>query len=427
MKSWKVLTILGCGINGLTGATSGQVGETGQNAAEPYAAAWEAWQKGEIGLAARLAGDRKSPGGMTDKGRHLRFLTAYVSGDYEDALAHYKQIGIDYERRSDLKQPVLDGLLHLGRYADAESFAREHKMPEWRVEQLGRLREHPLKASLTELTVIPYAAHPLADYFPAFPAELNATELTVHVDTGGTFLIMGKDRAKRLGIEIKTAGKGYHGATPVDMFVGLADSFRLGDAELKNVPVAVLASLSGPQDFVIFGTNVLQQFLSTLDYPNRRLILSPRGDAAQRTRHLAMLPKQRTRVPFYMWGDHYMFARGAVGRHKGLNFFIDSGLVSLHPGGAGGMRQAAFTTSMANLTAWGFAEDDLAKGVVESHLPVALGPLAQTNLLIVPGKVGTTPFGGVQMHGLLSHAFLKRYTWTLDFVKREYVFSGDSR
>lgn len=46
-------------------------------------------------------------------------------------------------------------------------------------------------------------------------------------------------------------------------------------------------------------------------------------------------------VPFFVWGDHYMFARGGFGDHRDLNFFVDSGLVSLHADGRGGIRPAS--------------------------------------------------------------------------------------
>lgn len=389
----------------------------------PTSEAWQAWEAGEIQqahqLALRLA--ELSPG--NHEARHILFLTAFVSGRYEEALGHFEKIDEAYARRSELDKRVIDAQVHQGRYADAERFARKNDMPAWMVTMLGERRQRPLRVTLTDLTIVPFASHPLTEYFPAFEAHVNGKPTVVHIDTGGTFLIMGPDRAKKLGIEVKEAGKGFHGATETTKYEGLARRFQLGAAVLENVPAVVLPTLTGHQDFVIFGTNVLQQFLSTLDYPGGRLILSPKGDATQRAKHMKMLPPDRSRVPFFMWGDHYMFARGAVGKHKNLNFFIDSGLVSLHPSPKGGLRQAAFSTSKERLLEWGIHEDEVAKNVIELPVPLSLGSLKQDNLLIVPGKVGTSPFGGVRMDGLLSHAFLKEYAWTLDFENREYVFS----
>jgi len=60
-------------------------------------------------------------------------------------------------------------------------------------------------------------------------------------------------------------------------------------------------------------------------------------------------------------------------------------------------------------------------------LAIVLGPLEQTGLLVVTGKVGTTSFGAVQMHGLSSHVFLKRYAWMLDSSERVYIFSPEAQ
>ena len=124
-----------------------------------------------------------------------------------------------------------------------------------------------------------------------------------------------------------------------------------------------------------------------------------------------------------MWGNHYMFVRGSVGNHTGLNFFVDSGLVDVTPDGKGGMLQSAFTTSRTKFLEWGFSEDQTTQPRFESGQALAIGPLEQTELLFRPGNVGDTDFGGVRIDGLISHGFLRQYAWTIDFDTREYIFS----
>jgi hypothetical protein len=230
---------------------------------------------------------------------------------------------------------------------------------------------------------------------------------------------MGPERAQRLGIELIDAGVGYHGTRSVPLQIGVARKFPLSSAVLKNVPVTVVPSLQGEQDFVIFGTNVLQQFLATLDYSNQRLILSTRGDAHLSKRHRAMLSDGGVEIPFYMWGDHYMFARGGFGDHKDLNFFIDSGLVSLAQ-----LRQACFLTTAEHYMKWGVDPERAAKSHFEASLPISLGPLVQRDQFFATVQNPTwESFGGVRIDGLISHAFLKEYTWTLDFETHRYTFS----
>ncbi|MEE9279179.1 MAG: retropepsin-like aspartic protease, partial [Myxococcota bacterium] len=387
--------------------------------------AWAAWRAGDVADAERLAAAHAE----SDEGRHLLFLCDFVQGDYVRALARHAEIDPAYPRHAELDPPVVEAYLHLARYADARAFAqRNGRLSEPARLQVSLRAGKPLTASLEGHTVVTFADHPLAPFFPAFEAEIEGHEHVVHLDTGGTFLIMGPDRAAAFGIELTPAGEGSHGSRRVPMSLGVAKRLRLGGAVLENVPVATLASLTGSQDFVIFGTNVLEQFLSTLDYPNARLILSKRGDPEAERAHRELLDEgDAVEIPFYMWGDHYMFARGGVGVRRDLNWFIDSGLVSLHPDGQGGMRQAAFIAAGADYLEWG-VDPGLVKDVFELPLPLSLGPLEQTGLLVLARDEGSPArdLGGIRIDGLLSHAFLKRYAWTLDFDRRVYRFHQEA-
>jgi hypothetical protein len=385
---------------------------------------WTAWEEGDVARARQTAAFLLDGDGPVDDARHILCLTSFVMGDYEDALSHHAKIDPRYNRYGELDRPVLDAYLHLARYADAERFARARGMPDWQCDMLAKRKERPLHVRLDGLSVVPFADHPLCEYFPAFDVEIDGKKVVAHMDTGGTYLLMGPSRAKALGIEVTEGGKGYHGSRQVKTHHGMVGEFRIGEAVLENVPVVVLASLEGQQDFIVFGTNVLQQFFSTLDYLDNRMILSPRDNAEERKKHLAMLPADRVEVPFYMWGDHYMFARGSMGEHERLNFFIDSGLVSLHPDGNGGLRQAAFTAPRGSFLEWGFEEEKVGERVFESDKALGLGPLEQTGLLFLTGdNVSWDSFGGVRIDGLLSHAFLQQYAWTLDFSNRKYIFT----
>jgi hypothetical protein len=170
---------------------------------------------------------------------------------------------------------------------------------------------------------------------------------------------------------------------------------------------------------VIVGTNLLERFLTTLDGPGRRLILSRRGDPAAEAAHRALIPARAAVVPFYLWGDHFMFARGGFGADRDRNFFVDNGLVFAVPG-EGGPRQASFAASKRQLKRLGLGGADRRRGYLESPLPLALGPLTQDRPIVVVGAAGDHSFGGVRIDGLISYGFLKRYLWTIDFDAREY-------
>ena len=102
---------------------------------------------------------------------------------------------------------------------------------------------------------------------------------------------------------------------------------------------------------------------------------------------------------------------------------VDSGLVALEPDGHGGMRQASFTSSSRKLKEWGIPDAEIHKGFFESPGPLSLGSLREDCPFIVVGPAGDTSFGGIRIDGLISHAFLKRYAWTVDFDTRNYRFA----
>ena len=390
------------------------------------ASAWAAWAAGDVDLAQALALDALAAQQAPDDARHLLVLTSIVRGDYRGGLDHYRSIAPSYRRAAQLADPVIDAYLHLGEIAEAAAFARaQRRVPSTTVQRLEAHVRRPMFVDLAAVTAVPFADHPLTEYLPAFDVEINGRPVAAHVDTGGPFLLMGPDRAAALGIETVRVGssRAHLNLMRVQTSYGIADRLVLGDAVLHNVPVDVLSSLRGAGDLIIFGTNVLQRFLSTFDYPGRRLILSPRGDGTAARAHAAMLPAEQVTVPFYLWSDHFMFARGGIGARRDLNFFVDSGLVSLHPDGNGGTRQASFTSSKRRLKEFGIARGEINRLFFEFPARLTLGPLAEDRPMVVVGAAGDQNFGGVRIDGLISHAFLSRYVWTIDFDSHEYRFA----
>lgn len=398
-----------------------------QNPTILKAQTWDAWKSGEIDQAAELAAKLIEFEDEASEGRHLLFYSDFVKGDYKKALNHYKNIDPAYAKYGELDNTVVDVYLHLGRYAEAEQFAQARVMKQGFCKRLRSVKERALKVALDKLIVIPFAGVEKSEYFPDFEVEINRQGVIAHMDTGGTFLIMPPDRAKELGIELTRSAEAFHAPPEAEVYYSIAKSFKLGKALLENVFVVGLLYLVAEGNYIIFGTNVLQEFLSTFDYPNKRLILSPRNNSQLRKEHLPMLPEDLVNIPFYMWGDHYMYARGALGEYKSLNFFIDSGLVRIFPDGKGGSRQAAFMAPKNKLAEWGYKSEDIEKGVFESHLPLFLGSLKQDGLLFVTGGFWMWLFEGMRIDGLLSHAFLKKYTWTIDFSNRKYIFSSQPK
>ena len=90
-------------------------------------------------------------------------------------------------------------LLHLDGPAEAVEHLRrrDRRVPP---DLLPRV-DSPLATRLTGTVVLPFADHALARYLPAVDATIDGRPVLAHLDTGGTFLVMGGGRARALGIE----------------------------------------------------------------------------------------------------------------------------------------------------------------------------------------------------------------------------------
>lgn len=382
-------------------------------------AAWAAWRDGDIDKAHEIVHGVEE----SQSQQHLMCLIDFVRGKYEASLLHYNNIQPEYPRFLELDEPVIHAYWHLRMEKAAHDFALALGLTGDLLASAKTRAERPFSVTLDKVTTVPFADHLLTPYFPAFSTEVNGQQTLAHFDSGGSFLIMGPAKAESFGIKTVDADKGYHGTKLVPLEVGIADSFKIGDAVLKNVPVAVMPTFTGAQDFVVFGTNVIESFLTTIDYENKSMTLSLRGDDQQSKSHSKLLPKGATEVPFYLWGDHYMFVRGGFGKVKGLNFFVDSGLVSIAQEDDGSWRQACFTATSSQFKKWGVNAESAKNEFFESDLPIRLGPLAQTGqYFTVINDPSWTDFGGVRIDGLISHAFFNKYSWTIDFDRRLYLF-----
>ncbi|MGI5290283.1 retropepsin-like aspartic protease [Nonomuraea polychroma] len=399
-----------------------------------------AWRSGRVEEAARLAAEAGD--------ERLAVLADLVRGRFGQALARYESLtggpategfttdvfatggsieggsasGGSAARRErgggglllrSLDEPVAHAWLHLDRADRACEHLRRRRR---RVPPaLALRRDHPMTVKAPEPVDLPFVDHPLAAYLPAVEGTLNGRRTLLHLDTGGAFLVMGTERAAAMGIASVPNGRRFHGLTRTPVGVGIARELDLGGAALTNVPVDVVPTLTGPQDLVIMGTCLLRRFLPTIDAPAGRLRLAPRGRQA---------PPDGVRVPFCLWSDHFMFARGGYGP-RDLTFFVDSGLVHLLEDERDGtVRQAAALATRAQYRSWGIPDADLSGGQVKAAQPLRLGPLEQSGhlLSIAPGR--RTPWsrlGGVRVDGMLSQAFLGRYAWTLDFDRHEFT------
>ncbi len=386
---------------------------------------WEHWTDGDIPEAQSVAENvlESSPG--DSEALHLKLLSLFVQGRHREAIAVFSRIDPSYARYDEVGKAVVDAYIHLDQLENAAKLAKQLKVEsaDYYQERVDR----PFACHADRTFTIPFIDDPQipSKFWPGVAGKINAKELNIRLDTGGTFLVLGGQVARELGIQSGYQSSGEHGAKRVVFWQGIADEMELAEGlRFENVPVVVMESLGRN---AIFGTNILERFLATMDYPNSRFILTPRGRKDLYPSHLALLPKNKEIIPFYMWGDHYMFAKGSFKDVDGLNLFFDSGLVALGVVD-GQLKQAAFAASKEKLVSWGFEQSRLDESTfLPTEFPLRVKGLVHNNTLIWYDKnlEKDRNFGGVRIDGLISHAFLCKYSWTIDFDKRQYIFGVD--
>jgi predicted aspartyl protease len=135
------------------------------------------------------------------------------------------------------------------------------------------------------------------------------------IDTGATQTVVGEKVATRLGLK-KIASNVMHGVGgegKLDSAVMRADSLKVGDVTIKNIPLGTLSNplLETVLDGII-GTPMLADFVMTIDYPKGQLELARKA------------PETGTVVPVWCLSGLLLTSVDVNGQHKG-NFLIDSG------------------------------------------------------------------------------------------------------
>lgn len=391
-------------------------------------AAWAAWRAGDAQVAGALGESLAADPATADDGRHVATLAAHVRGDYAGAIAHYQALAPDYSRRRELRGVVFESYLHAGRAADALRFATETEMSANAVARAQARIDNPLTVTIPGVIGLGFEDDALTPYMPGVAGRLNGQSAVFRFDTGGTFVAMSPSLATRYNVRSAQCAQGFANLQATEVCQGVAD-VDLGPIRVANVPVAVVSSLPAEQLGIelgpVLGANFLQLFLATIDAPNQRLLLSPRGNDAASAQHAALVSGARIEVPFLLLSDHFIIARGGAGERRDLNFFVDSGLVAIANDGV----QAGMLLSHSQAVAWAGVKDPSgADAIIALEPDIWLGEASQSGqrAMVLPdpawGSFGT--FGGIDVHGLISYGFLKHYAWTLDYDRQVIVLSS---
>ncbi|HEY2476197.1 MAG TPA: aspartyl protease family protein [Candidatus Cybelea sp.] len=231
---------------------------------------------------------------------------------------------------------------------------------------------------------------------PVVRAIANGRPANFLIDTGADVILepafAGSIGIHPYGQSIGTFAGGKH--APVRS--GMLHSLSLGAATANDVPVHVLpthveALFPSLKIDGIVGTTYFERFLVTIDYPDNQLILRPRTPQVSAAFQTSAATAGSTIVPFYLAGDHFVFARAQVNHaHQGTG-----------TGGAGAVVDIPLRADR-----------------------VAVGSAVQHDVLGLYTPQGSPldslPFAA---WGIISNDFLRNYSYTVDFDAMRIVLA----
>jgi hypothetical protein len=266
-----------------------------------------------------------------------------------------------------------------------------------------------------EVSSLPFV---VTDPLPQIKVTVNGREGTFLIDTGAWELHVMPAFAEKCGLKpLAATDTGvYAGGRTASNANSVADSVRLGDFSLRNVPIVIPQGPRGPfQVDGIVGTVVLYHFLFTLDYPEGRLILRRNTPEMSKTVQAESETAGAAGVPFWLAGDHFMYAWGTANGAGPYLFFVDTGMA----GGGFSCPEYVVKEAKIELPKEGFQGMGGGGPVTVYPFTVDL-TLGQARRDKVQGLYGALPPGfedrqGFRTGGIISHGFFRPYAVTFDF------------
>lgn len=360
--------------------------------------------------------------------------TRYLQGDYVQAETLFRKSA--RELRSRIKQLYV--YYQTGQYSKAKELFDDEQLKSLSKNDIALLSLMNSFGSVqpyrpewkSEKAILPFIS---MNHLPIVSVRVNGQPINVFIDTGADLFVIKSEMAKRLGLKSQASFTGtYAGGKTAETHYSRLQTLGLGDVTLHDVPVDIA---DFPQSWFftdektgqkievdgILSTGVFHQFLTTMDYPERQVVLMPRNKVSQRE----VAEGGGINIPFILEGTHFMIVKGAVNGKEGMTFFLDSGLddpdasillqkealnyagVKLLDG-----ERYLLDDDKGGLGGGGFAVTRLS---IDS---VSVGALNQKGLIGLYGLLPEALYfteSGMILDGFISHQFLKHYKWTIDF------------
>jgi hypothetical protein len=295
--------------------------------------------------------------------------------------------------------------------------------------QAGGPNGAALAAQYAAVTGTPYEMHgaqrtrvPFLGLDPLPHVEASVRESNPKrflLDTGAT-LTFSTQTAAEAGLRAVSASTGVIGGSTVTLYHGVVGSLRLGEIELRNVPVdwldAPMPSLpDGSQPAGVIGTTILSHFLTTMDYANGALVLRRKTSAQLRAFRAEAGRAGADRLPLWL-ADHFPCTLGSLGDYGPRVASLDTGGLD-----------RGLDTSVENAQRAGFTIDydhpqpvNGGTGYPVVARRMSLGKAVREN---IPGIAGPTSFDemfGFETIGNFTHEFFKPFAITFDFTAMDF-------
>jgi tetratricopeptide (TPR) repeat protein len=129
----------------------------------------------------------------------------------------------------------------------------------------------------TETELLPLLLDPSHLRGLGLPVTINGQKSKLLLDTGAGGITVNRKLAARAGVQrmvdVRIGGVGDKG--DAKGYAAYADSIRIGNLEFRNCPVDVIDKRSVADEEGLIGADVFQRFLIEIDFPDRKLRLSP--------------------------------------------------------------------------------------------------------------------------------------------------------
>ncbi len=266
------------------------------------------------------------------------------------------------------------------------------------------------------------------ELLPVVTVRVNgSTDVTFFIDTGGAELVLDTAFANELGVKSLGSSEGtFSGGQKAEVLNSKVDSLTLGDWTLYNLPVVMLPLRQLSASFGVkhldgcIGTNVLYQFLATLDYPHQQLVL--RKKTARNLKDFEKTASGSISVPIWLAGDHFIIGWGQINSTPPALLFVDTGLAGAGVKLGGAMLKAADIKLQEDKAYEGAGGGGNLKIVPYVVPQVSLGEVKEQNVEgLYDGPFPWENSYGFYLAGMVGHDFFKPYAVTFDFEQMRIV------